>query len=209
MDESWKELTVTTGRQPLGMNTLPGAISSTTTLRARKSRWGSHPMARTGFLDHALTFSVRSTHSSMNSLALPPRAKPGLIRSLPMLVLALIAYNLALTMGHDFRLPPSQPLWQATLISGAAWSAGWNEVMIVGGLALLFIEILKSTRTTQSSTLEHLLSMLVFIIFIVEFLVVAGAGTNVFFLLGLMSLIDVMGGYAISIAVARKDLNIT
>ena len=48
-----------------------------------------------------------------------------------------------------------------------------------------------------------------FISFIVEFLVVARAGTNVFLLLGLMSLMDVMGGYAISIAVARKDLNIS
>ena len=146
----------------------------------------------------------------MNSLTdLPPRARPGLIRSLPMLALALLAYNVALSMGHDFRLQPNPPLWSATLISGAAWSFGWNEGMIAGGLALLFIEILKSTRTTQSSTLEHLLSMLVFIIFIVEFLVVAGAGTNVFLLLGIMSLIDVMGGYAISIAVARKDLNIS
>ena len=139
----------------------------------------------------------------------PTRASPGIIRSLPMLALALLTYNAALAMGHDFRLPQEQPLWSTTLISGAAWSAGWNEVMIASGLALLFIEILKSTRTTQQSTLEHLLSMLVFIIFIVEFLVVAGAGTNVFLLLGLMSLIDVMGGYAISIAVARKDLNIT
>jgi hypothetical protein len=146
----------------------------------------------------------------MNPLTdLPARARPGLIRSIPMLVLALLAYNLALAMGHDFRRLPEQPLWSATLISGAAWTVSWNEVMIASGLGLLFIEILKSTRTTQSSTLEHLLSMLVFIIFIVEFLIVAGAGTNVFLLLGLMSLIDVMGGYAISIAVARKDLNIT
>lgn len=146
----------------------------------------------------------------MNPLSdLPVRAKPGIIRSIPMLALALLAYNLALAMGHDFRLQPEQPLWGATLISGAAWSVSWNEVMIAGGLALLFIEILKSTRTTQHSTLEHLLSMLVFISFIVEFLVVARAGTNVFLLLGLMSLIDVMGGYAISIAVARKDLNIS
>jgi hypothetical protein len=139
---------------------------------------------------------------------LPARSHPGILRSLPMLALALLAYNLALATGHDFRLLPEQPLWSTVLISGAAWSVSWNEVMIAGGLVLLFIEILKSTRTTQHSTLEHLLSMLVFIIFIVEFLVVAGAGTNVFLLLGLMSLIDVMGGYAISIAVARKDLNI-
>jgi hypothetical protein len=46
-------------------------------------------------------------------------------------------------------------------------------------------------------------------VFLVEFIVVPAAGTAVFALLGLMSLIDVMAGYAISIAVARRDLNIT
>lgn len=142
----------------------------------------------------------------METLTVPSK-QPGLMRSFPLLALALLVYNLALTLGHDFTLP-QQPLWQATLISGAQWSIGWNEVLLITGLMLLFIEMLKSTRTTQHSTLEHILSMLVFIFFIVEFLVVAGAGTNVFLLLGLMSLIDVMGGYAISIAVARKDLNI-
>ncbi len=126
-----------------------------------------------------------------------------------MLAIALLAYNIALALGHSFTLPQEQALWHTSLISGAQWSFGWNEAMITGGLVLLFIEILKSTRTTYHSTLEHILSMLVFIIFVVEFLVVAGAGTNVFLLLTIMSLIDVMGGYAISIAVARKDLNIS
>jgi hypothetical protein len=137
---------------------------------------------------------------------LPPRSKPGFIRSFPLMALMLVGYNIALKMGHDFA--QAQPVWQATLHSGAQWSAGWNEVMIVSGLVLLFIEVLKSTRSTHHSTMEHMLSMLVFVIFVVEFLLVPGAGTNVFLLLGVMALIDVMAGFAISIAVARKDLNI-
>lgn len=137
---------------------------------------------------------------------IPPHSKPGLIRSIPLMVLALVAYNIAMKMGYDFA--QAKPVWQATLHSGAQWSAGWNEVMIVSGLVMLFIEVLKSTRSSHHSTMEHMLSMLVFVIFVVEFLLVAGAGTNVFLLLGVMSLIDVMAGFAISIAVARKDLNI-
>ena len=146
----------------------------------------------------------------MNELTPAQRARPGFIRSFPLLALLLIAYNVAVYgLGHDFNATTLQPLFQFKLISGANWTAGWNEVLLVSGLGLLFIEIIKSTRTTSMSTLEHALSMLIFIIFIVEFLIVGPAGTTTFFLLGVMSLIDVMAGYAVSIAVARKDLNIT
>jgi len=47
-------------------------------------------------------------------------------------------------------------------------------------LALLFLELLKSTRTSTQSTLEHILSVLVFMVFLVEFIVVPSAGTAVF-----------------------------
>ncbi|MDZ4286580.1 MAG: hypothetical protein U0984_01400 [Prosthecobacter sp.] len=139
-----------------------------------------------------------------------PHSRPGFIRSFPLLAFVLIAYNVA-TLGFDFDFtaPIVAPLFQIKLVSGAIWSTGWNEVLLISGLALLFIEILKSSRTTTQTTFEHLLSMLVFIIFIVEFLIVPAAGTNTFFILGVMALIDVMAGYAVSVAVARKDLNIS
>jgi len=124
------------------------------------------------------------------------------------MMLALVAYHAAWAVGHDFVGPVSSHGYQVTLLSGATVYAGWNEAMLAGGLALLFLELLKSTRTTRQSTVEHILSVLVFIVFLVEFIVVPSAGTAVFGLLGLMSLIDLMAGYAISIAVARRDLNI-
>jgi hypothetical protein len=124
------------------------------------------------------------------------------------MMVALVVYHAALAAGHDFVGPVSSSGFQVMLLSGARVYAGWNEAMLAGGLALLFLELLKSTRTTRQSTLEHILSVLVFIVFLVEFIVVPGAGTAVFGLLGLMSLIDLMAGYAISIAVARRDLNI-
>jgi hypothetical protein len=145
----------------------------------------------------------------MNELTQSSRGKPGLIRCFPLFALLLIAYNVAaFAFGHDFN-DVAHSLFQLKLMSGAVWAAGWNEVLVLIALGLLFVEILKSTRTTAVSTFEHALSMLVFIGFLVEFLVVAQAGTTIFFLLGVMSLIDVMAGYAVSIAVARKDLNIT
>jgi len=140
---------------------------------------------------------------------LSPQTKFKPITSFPLLALVLVAYNAALLSGHNFTNPAAGELLHLKLISGAEWSLGWNEALLIGGLVMLFIEIMKSTRTTTHTMFEHILSMFVFIIFLVEFLIVAGAGTTTFMLLGLMSLTDVMGGYSISIAVARKEMNIT
>lgn len=136
------------------------------------------------------------------------RKKPGVLRCFPFMLLALLAYHAALGAGHDFMPVTTGHGYQVPLLSGATVYAGWNEAILAGGLALLFLELLKSTRSAGHSTLEHILSVLVFIVFLVEFLMFPGAGTAVFGLLALMSLIDLMAGYAISIAVARRDLNI-
>lgn len=138
-----------------------------------------------------------------------PRPKAGIISSFPLLALVLIAYNVAMRSGHSFSNPVEAALVHVKLISGAEWAVSWNEALLVSGLFLLFIEIVKSTRAAAHTMFEHMLSMVVFIIFLVEFLIVPGAGTSTFLLLGVMSLIDVLAGYTISIAVARKEMNIT
>ena len=142
----------------------------------------------------------------MTDLATPHKGSP--IKNFPLLGLLLIAYNVAVLMGHSF-IPSSEPVLHLRLVSGTMWDVGLNESFVIMGLVFLFVEIIKSTRATGGAALEHILSMFVFIIFLVEFIIVPGAGTNTFLTLGLMSLIDVMGGYAISIAVARKEMNIT
>jgi hypothetical protein len=83
-----------------------------------------------------------------------------------------------------------------------------GELLIGLGLLALYVEMLKATRTGTASVVEHSLSVLVFIAFLVEFLVVKGAGTATFGILGLMSLLDVIAGFSISIFAARRDLAI-
>lgn len=137
------------------------------------------------------------------------RALPGIIRCFPLMLVALGVYNAALVMGHSGGAQGPAPFFfEMPLLSGARMDVGWSESMLAGGLILLFLEILKSTRASRHSTLEHIFSVLVVILFLVEFLIVPAAGTTVFALLALMSLIDVMAGYAISISAARRDLSI-
>ena len=68
------------------------------------------------------------------------------------------------------------------------------------------MEIFKATRTSMASVIDHTLSTLVFVAFIIEFVLVKGAGTSTFLILGLMSLFDVIAGFTVTIVAARRDI---
>ena len=63
-----------------------------------------------------------------------------------------------------------------------------------------------SGHTGRSSIVEHLLSTALFVIYLVEFLLVGAAASSVFFLLMIMSLVDVTAGFTISITGAGRDV---
>jgi hypothetical protein len=94
-----------------------------------------------------------------------------------------------------------------SMISGAMWSMALGDLFIVVALGLLFFEILKATRNVGKLG-NHMLSMLVFIAYLVEFLLVRDAATQVFFILMTTAFIDVIGGFAISIRTAGRDVSI-
>lgn len=139
--------------------------------------------------------------------AVPQGRRRGVLGFVPMLGVLWIVYNVMLLLGA---VPEglARPLFGVPLPSGAAVTVSRGELLIGLGLLALYIEMLKATRTGTASVIEHSVSVLVFIAFLVEFLVVAGAGTATFGILGLMSLLDVIAGFSISIYAARRDLAI-
>jgi hypothetical protein len=68
--------------------------------------------------------------------------------------------------------------------------------------------MLKATRTSSRSLFDHLLSTVVFIGALVEFLLVPQAASSVFAILLTMSLIDVLAGWSVSMRAARRDLTV-
>jgi hypothetical protein len=92
--------------------------------------------------------------------------------------------------------------------SGATWAISLGDVLIALSLIFLFIEMLKATRTSSRSLFDHLLSTVVFIGALVEFLLVPQAATSVFAILLTMSLIDVLAGWSVSMRAARRDLTV-
>ena len=134
-----------------------------------------------------------------------------MLTSVPLLVVSFILYSLGL--AGLFGDGPNGDPWQTELfsfrmMSGGTFSMTLGIAMIVIALLLFFIEIVKSTRTSNASVVDHLLSTFVFVAFLVEFLLVEGAAHPVFFVLMVISLIDVLAGFSVSLRSAGRDISV-
>lgn len=129
-----------------------------------------------------------------------------MLSAIPLLVIPFILYNLGLAGDQGLALW-QQPLFSTTMMSGGVWSMTWADGLIVVAILLLFVEIIKSTRTSNRSIIDHLLSTFVFVAFLVEFLLVRDAATSLFFTLMLFALLDVLAGFTVTIRSAGRDVN--
>jgi hypothetical protein len=93
-------------------------------------------------------------------------------------------------------------------MSGGVFSMTLGISLIVVALLLLFVEIVKSTRTSNASVVDHLLSTFVFVAFLVEFLLVEGAAHPVFFTLMVITLVDVLAGFSVSLRASGRDVHL-
>ena len=101
-----------------------------------------------------------------------------MLSGIPLLIIPFILYNLGL--AGSFEAAAGSDLWESELMSlrmmsGGVFSLTVGDALVVIALALLFVEIVKATRTTNVSIVDHLLSTFVFVAFLVEFLLVQAA----------------------------------
>lgn len=134
-----------------------------------------------------------------------------MVARIPLLLIPFLLFNLGLSgvLGADDVFIRS--LFSVEMMSGGTWTMQWGDLLVLIALLILFVEIMKSTRSGSASIIDHLLSTVVFVVFVaflVEFLMVAGAATSLFFTLMIIALIDVLAGFSVSIRTAGRDINI-
>ncbi|MFN3512901.1 MAG: hypothetical protein ACK41C_07650 [Phenylobacterium sp.] len=133
--------------------------------------------------------------------------------ALPLLALPVVIYNLvALAMpggvqAVDAGVRLAAPLFTVRMSSHVDWPVSLGDVLLGVGLIVLFVELLKSTESRGAAIVNHALSMLLFIACLVEFLLFPAFATSVFFLLGVMVLLDVLAGFIVTIVAARRDID--
>jgi hypothetical protein len=131
----------------------------------------------------------------------------------PLILIPVIIYNLnALVVSNlesaaVVRERLLEKVFAVPMASNVQWIVTWGDLLLLISLILLFIELLKSTSTGASAIFNHALSMLVFIVCLVEFLLHPAFATTVFFLIMVMSLLDVLAGVIVTIVSARRDVD--
>ena len=140
-----------------------------------------------------------------------------MILSLPWLVVSIILYNL-IAFSSAWPAAPADggralnvfndSLLSVRMISGEVWTLTIGDLVVIVTLILLFVELIKATRTGGNSIVDHALSMILFIVCIIEFLTVDRAATSTFFIILFVTLIDVVAGFSITIRGARRDFGV-
>ena len=131
----------------------------------------------------------------------------------PLLALPVLVYNLvALTLAGGFAataasLRFNEPLFTISMTSGSPWPISLGDLLLAIALVVLFIELLKSTTSRRIAIINHSLSMILFIVCLVEFLLAPAFATSTFFLMTLMVLLDVLAGFIVTIVSARRDVD--
>ena len=126
------------------------------------------------------------------------------IRYIPLLAFVVLAYNIIAAISVAML---DSTLFSLGLLSGAAFTFQVKDALVLAGLVLLYAELSKATRTTNVSIADHTLSLGLLLICLVELIVVPFAGTATFFLIMVMTVIDVVAGFTITITGAKRDLN--
>lgn len=127
---------------------------------------------------------------------------------IPLMIVPFVVYNLGLVgLFGDIADPWGAELFSLGMLSGGTFTMSLADLLILLALLLLFVEVLKATRTSNASVLDHLLSTFVFVAFLVEFLLVERAASSLFFILMAIAFVDVLAGFAVSLRASSRDVN--
>ena len=135
--------------------------------------------------------------------------------AIPLLLIPVILYNIVVLFGAPGDMGMAQadailrdPMFSIPMASGAQWNIGSGDLILFLGLILLFFELIKSTSSQKVAIVNHALSMVLFIVVLVEFLLIRGFATSTFFLIVVMILLDVLAGFIVTIISSRMDFDL-
>jgi hypothetical protein len=122
----------------------------------------------------------------------------------PLLVIPFAIYNIIAFLFP--RLGFADEFAKVHMMSGGEWIFTPGDFLTAIAILILFVEVLKATRLSTRTMIDHILSMILFIVLLVEFLMIKQAATGTFFLLLIVSFVDVVGGFSVSVSTARRNI---
>ncbi|PHR60066.1 MAG: hypothetical protein COA47_08445 [Robiginitomaculum sp.] len=133
----------------------------------------------------------------------------------PLLSIPVVIYNVMALGGGVFANNSqsivdnlAKKLFEVPMASGTFWTVSSGDLLILISLVMLFAELLKSTSTGREAIANHALSLVLFIFCLVEFLLFGAFASSVFFIIMVMTLLDVLAGFIVTIVSSRRDIGI-
>ena len=124
----------------------------------------------------------------------------------PLLIIPFAIYNII-----AFLMPGvawSSVVSTVHMMSGVDWTMTTGDVLVALAILLLCGEVMKSSRVSRRTIIDHALSLILFLGMVIEFILVKQAATATFFLLLVVGFIDVLGGFAVTLRSAQRDLTV-
>ena len=124
----------------------------------------------------------------------------------PLLLIPFAIYNII-----AFLMPGvawSSVVSTVHMMSGVDWTMTTSDVLVALSILLLCGEVMKSSRISRRTIIDHALSLILFLGMLIEFILVKQAATATFFLLLVVGFIDVLGGFAVTLCSAQRDLTV-
>ena len=119
----------------------------------------------------------------------------------PLLIISLAIYNILVFLMPGFVW--TDEIAHFRMKSEGEWGLTAGDIMVAGSILILGVEMVRAGRGGRS-IVDHILSTLLFVGMMAEFVLVKEAATTTFFLLILISFVDVTGGFATGIRKARR-----
>ena len=124
----------------------------------------------------------------------------------PLLLIPFAIYNII-----AFLMPGvawSSVVSTVHMMSGVDWTMTTSDVLVALSILLLCGEVMKSSRISRRTIIDHALSLILFLGMLIEFILVKQAASATFFLLLGVGFIDVLGGFAFTLRSAQRDLTV-
>ena len=124
----------------------------------------------------------------------------------PLLLIPFAIYNIIAFLMP--RVAWSSVVSTVHMMSGVDWTMTTGDVLVALAILLLCGEVMKSSRISRRTIIDHALSLILFLGMVIEFILVKQAATATFFLLLVVGFIDVLGGFAVTLRSAQRDLTV-
>ena len=134
----------------------------------------------------------------------------------PYLLIPVVLYNLvaAFSPAAGFDRRPGMaafldaPVMSIPMLTGVTMQISWGELFVVLAVICLFVEVIKSTNTASTAIVNHILSMILFVICLMQLLMFESFATGTFFIIASTVLVDALAGMIVTIISARRDFGV-